>query len=554
MKKQIKENQHFCAAMYLRLSRDDEDKDGIFKSESNSISGQRELIRSFLQEQKDMELFDVYVDDGYSGSNFDRPELKRMIGDIEAGRVNCVIVKDLSRFGRDYIETGRYLEKVFPKLNVRFIAVTDHYDSFSADAGERTIVVPVKNFINDSYCRDISMKIKSQLAAKRKAGEYVASFALYGYKKDEKNRNKLVIDEYAAGIVRRIYDWKIEGMAVSAIAGRLNELGILSPKEYKKSNGENYRGGFANKVKTSWSGATVKRILTDETYLGHLLQGKTEKINYKIKGSTQKPREEWVRVENTHEPIISQDSFNIVQNLMKADSRISVSTREIGVFTGLLFCGDCHEQMIRRISRYKGTCKVYYICSTNNRGDGCSRHSIEENVLKELVQTALCSYVNSFMEQSEVFDQNRDYVRDHDTILEYSEEVKRLRKEQEKYYNLCSGLHEDLRKGIVTEQEFERLKKEFRSRAAAISEALAKQEEFIKELLLTGAAAVEKFRSLNETMELSKIDRYVLVSLVKRIYIFEGKKLEIEFYFQDQYRAMAEVNQRLSCLEEGDPV
>ena len=185
MKKQIKENQHFYAAMYLRLSRDDEDKDGISKSESNSISGQRELIRSFLQEQKDMELFDVYVDDGYSGSNFDRPELKRMIGDIEAGRVNCVIVKDLSRFGRDYIETGRYLEKVFPKLNVRFIAVTDHYDSFSADAGERTIVVPVKNFINDSYCRDISMKIKSQLAAKRKAGEYVASFALYGYKKDE---------------------------------------------------------------------------------------------------------------------------------------------------------------------------------------------------------------------------------------------------------------------------------------------------------------------------------------------------------------------------------
>ena len=293
---------NFLVAMYLRLSREDNtgEKGSISKAESNSIGSQREMIHSFLNEQEDMELYDSYVDDGYSGSNFHRPEFKRMMQDVEAGRVNCVVVKDLSRFGRDYIETGKYLEKVFPALGVRFIALTDHYDSLSADAGEKHIVLPVKNFINDSYCRDISDKVKSQLAVKRKAGECLAPFAVYGYRKSVREKNKLVVDEYAAQVVRKIFRWKIEGMAVSAIAEQLNGLSILSPKEYKKSTGINFRGGFAGRKDSLWSSASVKRILTNEVYLGHLLQGKTQKVNYKVNISVQKPKEEWVRVENTH--------------------------------------------------------------------------------------------------------------------------------------------------------------------------------------------------------------------------------------------------------------
>ena len=255
-------NKHFLAAMYLRLSRDDSDVGdatdgkGNVKAESNSIGNQRELIRAYIYEQQDIELYDIYVDDGFSGSNFDRPEFKRMMSDVEAGRVNCVIVKDLSRFGRDYIESGRYIQKVFPALGVRFIALTDHYDSFHADAGESGIVLPVKNFINDSYCRDISTKVKSQLEVKRKNGGCIAPFALYGYRKAEYNKNQLVIDEYAADIVRRIFEWKMDGMAVSAIAEKLNGLGVLSPKEYKKSIGSNYKGGFSGAVKSMWSSST----------------------------------------------------------------------------------------------------------------------------------------------------------------------------------------------------------------------------------------------------------------------------------------------------------
>ena len=545
-----KESRHFYAAMYLRLSREDSDAgttadtgsagnaEATFRAESNSIGSQRELIRSFIREQEDIELFDCYADDNYSGSNFERPEFKRMISDITAGRVNCVIVKDLSRFGRDYIETGRYLDQVFPALGVRFIALTDRYDSFSADAGERNIVLPVKNFINDSYCRDISTKVKSQLAIKRRKGECLAAFAVYGYRKSAEDRNRLLVDDYAAGIVRRIFAWKIEGMAVSAIAEKLNGLHILSPKEYKKSLGLNYRGGFTRGSDSRWSSPSVRRILTNEVYLGHLVQGRTERVNYKVKKCVEKPKEEWIRVENTHEPIISADDFAIVQNLLKADGRISPEKKEISPFMGLLFCGDCREQMVRRVNRYKGTEKVYYICSTKNRGEGCSRHSIEETVLKELTGTAIRRYANDFLDQERLFAQAKEREANLQAVISYNKEIARLKKEQDKYYSLCAGLYEDLGTGVITREEFERLHGEFQRKAKSLSASEEKQEQLVREMFKSGVLSAGRLASFKDSLELKEIDRHTLASLVKRIWVYEGKRIEIEFYFTDQYQAM----------------
>ena len=545
-----KESRHFYAAMYLRLSREDSDvgttadtgsagsAEATFRAESNSIGSQRELIRSFIREQEDIELFDCYADDNYSGSNFERPEFKRMISDIRAGRVNCVIVKDLSRFGRDYIETGRYLDQIFPALGVRFIALTDRYDSSSADAGERNIVLPVKNFINDSYCRDISTKVKSQLAIKRRKGECLAAFAVYGYRKSAEDRNRLLVDDYAAGIVRRIFAWKIEGMAVSAIAEKLNGLHILSPKEYKKSLGLNYRGGFTRGSDSRWSSPSVRRILTNEVYLGHLVQGRTERVNYKVKKCVEKPKEEWIRVENTHEPIISADDFAIVQNLLKADGRISPEKKEISPFMGLLFCGDCREQMVRRVNRYKGTEKVYYICSTKNRGEGCSRHSIEETVLKELTGTAIRRYANDFLEQEQLFAQAKEREANLQAVISYNKEIARLKKEQDKYYSLCAGLYEDLGTGVITREEFERLHGEFQRKAKSLSASEEKQEQLVREMFKSGVLSAGRLASFKDSLELKEIDRHTLASLVKRIWVYEGKRIEIEFYFTDQYQAM----------------
>ena len=555
-------NKHFLAAMYLRLSRDDSDVGnatdgkGNVKSESNSIGNQRELIRAYIHEQQDIELYDIYVDDGFSGSNFDRPEFKRMMSDIEAGRANCVIVKDLSRFGRDYIESGRYIQKLFPALGVRFIALTDHYDSIHADAGESGIVLPVKNFINDSYCRDISTKVKSQFEVKRKNGECIAPFAIYGYRKAENNKNQLIIDEYAADIVRKIFEWKMEGMAVSAIAEKLNGLGVLSPKEYKKSIGSNYKGGFSCAVKSLWSSSTVKRILTNEMYLGHLIQGKTEKINYKLKKSVEKPKEDWVKVENTHEPIISQDNFLIVQNLLKADGRVSPVTEKNSIFTGLLFCGDCGEQMIRRVNRYKDTQKVYYICSTKNRGEGCTRHSIEEEKLKEMITPLIRSYANFFLQEKRVFEKSLELETNFESIVRYDTEIARLKQEQDKYYSLCSGLYEDLRQGVITKDEFERLHSEFKRKASEFEEAQKKQEVMIKELFKNGVISAGRLKTMQDCSELKEIDRHTLCSMVKKIIVHENQRIEIVFYYTNQYRLMNEVNRKMrdsgkiKCLSE----
>ena len=561
----MKEVKHFYAAMYLRLSREDSDvgtvpatgnageKDSLSKAESNSIGSQRELIRSFIREQEDMELFDCYADDNYSGSNFNRPEFKRMMQDIETGRVNCVIVKDLSRFGRDYIETGRYLDRVFPALGVRFIALTDRYDSVSADAGERNIVLPVKNFINDSYCRDISLKVKSQLAIKRKSGQCLSPFAVYGYQKSPEDKNRLVVDDYAAGIVRRIFEWKIEGMAVSAIAEKLNELHVLSPKEYKKSLGINYRGGFPYCGSAKWSSPSVRRILTNETYLGHLVQGKTERINYKVKKCVEKPKDEWVRVENTHEAVISPDDFYIVQNLLGVDGRVSPEKREASLFMGLLFCGDCKEPMYRRVNRYKETKTIYYICSTKNRGEGCSRHSIEESALKGVVWVAIRQYVNDFLEQERLFALAKEREANLQAVTSYNKEIARLKKEQDRYYSLCAGLYEDLRTGVITKEEFERLHGQFQQKAEELQAAEEKQEEIVREMFKSGVLSAGRLASFKNSLELKEIDRHTLASLVKRIWVYEGKQVEIEFYFTDQYRTMEDFNGTLATDEGFQP-
>lgn len=541
----------FLAAMYLRLSRDDSDvgevtdRGGSIKSESNSIGNQRELIRAYIHDHEDIELYDIYIDDGFSGSNFDRPEFKRMINDMEAGKVNCIIVKDLSRFGRDYIESGRYIQKIFPSLGVRFIAITDHFDSFHADAGESGIVLPVKNFINDSYCRDISMKVKCQLEVKRKNGECIAAFAPYGYKKAEHDKNQLVVDEYAAEIVKKIYSWKMEGLAVSAIAGKLNALGILSPKEYKKSVGINFQSGFSGAGTSKWSGITVKRILTNEIYLGHLVQGKTEKINYKLKKSVEKPETEWIRVENTHEAIISEDNFQIVQNLLQVDSRISPILEKNSLFSGLLFCGDCGEQMIRRVNRYKGKQKIYYICSTKNRGEGCTRHSIQEDALVSLVMEAVKKYANCFLEEKILFEKSLELEANFESIVHYDREIERLRKEQDKYYSLCTALHEDLRKEVVTKEEFERLHGEFQRKAVEYDEARKKQEATIKKMFKTGVLSAGRLKAMQDVVELKEIDRYTLSSMVKKISVYENQRIEIEFNFENQYKTMQSINRSL---------
>jgi DNA invertase Pin-like site-specific DNA recombinase len=331
------------ACDYTRLSREDGDKD-----ESDSITNQKELIRSFVAKRQDISLAASYEDDGYSGVDFNRPSFKRMIEDIKAGKVNCVIVKDLSRLGRNYIETGKLLERFFPFMGVRFIAINDSYDSLSHNAQTDNLIIPFKNLINDAYCADISKKVRSQFDVRRKNGDFIGAFPVFGYGKDPDRKNHLVIDEDAAAVVRDIFTWKIAGMNQQGIANKLNTLGVLSPLEYKKAHGSKFKTVFCAKPITKWTAVSVGRVLANNVYIGVLTQGKNTTPNYKIKQRVRKAEDEWVRVEQAHEPIISTEDFALVAHLMKKDTRITPGGDCLFIFSGILFCGDCGRSVVRK--------------------------------------------------------------------------------------------------------------------------------------------------------------------------------------------------------------
>mgnify|MGYP000790000520 FL=1 len=530
----MKAKEFYNVAIYLRLSRDDEDIDGS-KAESNSISSQRDMIRSFIRKQDNMEIYDIYVDDGWSGANFDRPEFKRMMKDIEAGHVDCVIVKDLSRLGRDYIEAGRLIQKTFPAFSVRFIALTDHFDSLTADYNETSLVVPVKNFVNDSYSRDISGKVRSHQKVKRENGDFIGAFAVYGYKKSADNRNLLVPDDYAADIVRKIFAWKMEGYSNLCIARKLDDAGILSPMEYKKMQGEKLCTGFVTGVKSKWSAVAVKRILTNENYTGTLVQGREEKVNYKVNKSVMKPEDEWIKVNDAHEAIISKEDFKIVQDLLRIDTRAYSGEEKAHIYSGLLFCGDCMEPMLRRVSRYNRKETVSFICSTKNKGGDCTRHTISEEDLRHLVLTGLRQQVSLFMDKARVLEHIEQMEINFEEVVSFDREIEKLHKEQDKYLSLRAGLYEDLKKNIITEEDFKNFRAIYEKRYQELEEAISNQEETIKKLFKSGVTAGRWLERMKSVMQITELDRMTLLSFVKRILVYEDKRVYLELRHKELF-------------------
>lgn len=293
----------YCTAAYIRLSREDGDK-----AESDSIQNQREFLKNYVEHHRELILKDFYVDDGCSGTNFLRPGFQRMMRDVERGAIDCIVVKDLSRFGRDYIETGRYLERYFPEKGIRFIAVTDGIDSL-----ERTynLFLPLKNVLNEQYARDISEKVHATMRNKQRMGQFIGAFAAYGYRKDPENRNRLLVDEQAAAVVRRIFTDYADGKTIREISEQLNAEKIPSPSAYKKQNGQKFQNGKNISAGQPWTYSGVCRILHSELYTGSMVQGKKEQ--YMHRRQRQKPPEEWIVVRGTHEAVIEPDLWNVVQ-------------------------------------------------------------------------------------------------------------------------------------------------------------------------------------------------------------------------------------------------
>lgn len=526
----------YKAAIYVRLSKEDGDVSDASKAESNSISNQKELIKDFLKDKQDIVIVSERVDDGYSGVNFERPAFQLMLEDIKQGKVDCVVVKDLSRFGRNYIESGRYIEKIFPMLGVRFIAINDNYDSLTGKSQTDEIVIPFKNLINDAYCRDISIKIRSHLDVKRRKGEFIGSFTIYGYAKDEHDHNKIVIDDYAAGVVRDIYQWKISGMSQQRIADKLNDMGVLSPAEYKKSCGIKYSANLQTKKQAIWSAVAITRILTNESYTGTLIQGKVTTPNYKVNKTVIKDEEDWVVIPNAFEAIITKEQFDMVQEILKKDTRVAPDKKSVYLFSGIAVCGDCGRQMSRKVSTVSGKKYVYYMCSANKKEGVCSSHRIREDELEKAVVT----YLNSYIDELENIQHFLEFI----DKLPYQEvNVKRLNmrivqleEDAQKYEKLKVSVYEDLKDELISKEEYISMKQEFEKRRRAALDSIAQIKIEIETLASRNGKHHEWIESFLANKGIEKLERNVVVELIDYIRIYEDKRIEIVFRYADNYK------------------
>jgi DNA invertase Pin-like site-specific DNA recombinase len=514
------------AAPYVRISKEDGDKE-----ESDSIGNQKDLIQSFARSRPDIALAEKpYVDDGYSGVNFDRPDFNRLMDDIRSGLINCVIVKDLSRLGRNYIETGKLLERFFPFMGVRFIAINDSYDSQNHNAQTDSLLIPFKNLINDAYCADTSRKIRSQLEVKREKGEFIGSFAAYGYHKDPEDHNRLLIDEPAAAAVRDIFRWKIEGMSPQAIADRLNGLGVLSPLEYKKQNGSKYRTKFQTKAAAKWSPVAVGRILKSELYIGVLTQGISTTPNYKVKQRVTKAPDEWARVEGSHEPIVTAEDFALVASLLRRDTRAGVGETAVYLFSGMLTCADCGRNLVRKnVGKY-----VYHVCGANKKTGACTSHSISDKSLYDAVYHTLTAHIRECAEIGRVlsFIENMPLQR-----LE-AQKLQRLiggkQTEIEKLKDRKVKLHGDYSDGLMDKTEFVDLNKIYTAHIKEAEAALVRLEQELDDILgnrTDKSLWIEHFKKYHNMQCLT---RAAVVELIERITVYEGGRIEvIPRYWQD---------------------
>ena len=511
-------NGMYFVALYIRLSKEDGDK-----LESDSIVNQRNKLRSYIEGKEEFIFRDTYVDDGFTGTNFDRPDFKRMIADIESKNINCVIVKDLSRFGRDYIGVGEYLERVFPQNNTRFIAIDDNIDSIK---NAYDMMMPVRNVFNEQYAADISKKVKSAFKTKQLNGEFIGAFAPYGYKKDPQNKNKLIIDPYAASIVKRIYDMYISGKGKIAIAKQLNAEEILCPSAYKSLNGLNYTNGQNINNTNYWTYATIHRILQHEVYIGNTVQGTNYRMNIKVKAKIL-PREQWITVENTHEPVIDEYTWGVVQTLLKRDTRQIDFNQNISVFAGFLCCGDCGRAMAKNVYKKKsGEKSISYRCGSYQRygSSVCSPHTIKQDVLEKILLNDIndmISNLNSFKKVVESSAKSSQRKK-----VSSEQEVARVATALEKTRRLKKGLYEDYKEGLISLEEYKSLKERYDEEEklyADIADSLSNAEE------TSDSEAIEQewVKNLLERGNIEELDRVVLSELVDEIQIFKERRIRI---------------------------
>ena len=534
---------------YVRLSREDGDKE-----ESNSVTGQKDLIRDYLSRHPELRECDMKVDDGFTGSNFQRPGFQAMMELVKAKKINCIVVKDLSRFGRDHLEAGEYIERIFPFLGVRFIAINDNYDSMNSHAESDEIIVPFKNLINEAYCRDTSVKIRSQLEIKRQRGDFIGSFAVFGYKKDPSDHHKLVIDEYAADVVRDIYNWKLNGISAIDIAARLTVSGIPTPMDYKLSQGMRYTTAFRVKERSEWSAGMVLRILKNPVYTGVLEQGRVTTPSYRVKRLVHKPRDQWAVVEDCHTPIIDKFDFETAQRVLAMDTRTAEAGQPVELFSGMVYCGECGGPMIRKTVPSGKKKYVYFVCAAHKDRKECHPHALRVEALDDIVLEALQGHIREVIDLSELMELTDIAKLQQANVEKIQARLTQKQEEIERCQKLLRSLYENLADGIIDKSEYQELKSTYQDRRSQAEE----QAEFLREEMgreLDNSANNHWIEQFIKHRNITSLDRRIVVSLIERVLIFRDRRVEIVYRWYNEFEWQAElVAQAQKLLSEKEAV
>ena len=521
--------QYIRTAEYVRLSVEDNDNKG------NSIENQKLILDDYIAHNSDMRLVDVYIDNGATGTNFQRPEFQRMIDDVEKGKIDCVIVKDLSRLGRNSIDTGFYIDRYFPEKKVRFIAVNDNFDTEALSNGDEMLLY-IKNIINEAYALDIGKKIKTQARQAMRDGQYVSARPKYGYLKDPNDCHKLIVNPETAPVVRLIFELFNGGTAMNEICLQLNERQIPTPSVY------GYQKGYITSKKSIgnglWQTMTIRQILTHEIYTGKLVQGRSDSV---AKKQTAVDKDKWIIVPNTHEAIISQEMFDKAQErieqLKNKHKNLSVTPYTENIWKGKIFCGECGRPLHRQRQKRVKTGYAYSLmCLTNTRykRGGCDNGSIHE---KDLLNVD----ITSIKAQDSVLADRKNLIfhslTDKKRIEEHQAQLKDLRAYIAKNQNFLNSLYENLVNGVISQEEYHAMRIDYGDKISdtvkRIKEVETKQTELEKQY----NQYCDLSDAVSSIIKNNTLTKELINKLIERIDIYKGKRVEITYSFNNEYES-----------------
>ncbi|MBP3462948.1 MAG: recombinase family protein [Clostridia bacterium] len=528
--------------IYCRLSSDDGDN-----AESDSITNQKEIIEYFLKKEENIEIIDYYQDDGYSGTTFNRPDFKRMFNALVNGDINTIIVKDLSRFGRNYIEVGNYIEQIFPLYNTRFIAVNDNIDSFKDPKSVNNIIVPFKNLMNDEYARDISNKVRSVLMTKSLNGEWVGGTCPYGYKKNPDNIHQLIIDEEEAPVVRKIFKMALDGFGHIKIARFLNDNGILCRKEVQRR--KKYKLSMSSEdeeIVYHWSTSTIGKMVTSEIYIGNLVWNRTGSISYKDHRQIYKPKSEWVIVEGTHEGIISVEDFNKIQETIK--ERLSKKKRpeKLTIYKYKIKCADCGRSMCKMEDFRDGrTSSNFYCRNYKTTSSKCSPHKIKTSELDSMVIEAILMQIKSVLNIEKTINKIKENSKTTNKD-EYEKQILKLNNDIDKIKRLKKVAYEDWKLERISKEEFINYSNDYEKSIENLNNEIKVYENKIESSLRDIKEDEYWIEHFRRNKKIKSLSREVIEELIDCIYVHEGGNITIKFKYQDEYeRALKSIENEM---------